>query len=983
MTKKPSITNNHASLLCARNSELFLYLFLAWSLAVSQPLMALFGRQPVFLIAHDVSGWLLIVETLLLNFVPPLLLFAIIQAIGAASINLKEWVTRLIITLLLTLFIMPLCKDAPSFYPIIISFLAAILLVFALIRVNILKTFALWFAPASLIFIIIFFFYSPAKQLLPSFTNLTQSKKLTQASNDTPVFFIIFDEFPLLSLLQQGGDIDESRFPNFAKLTQQATWYPNAIAISNATEIVIPSILSGIKPNLSSLRLGTVEQYPENLFTLFGGTHRINAIENTTRMCPQFLCQPMIENPMTLLLEDSFVSYLHHIFPTAWIDKLPAINNRWVGFLREQKTESHKTYDYSARLDKVLNFIDSFQDFPTNTFHFLHVLMPHAPWRLLPDLRVYSFYEGKGIVGELRGGDKTAQYVHQWTQDEWATQLSWRRHLLQVGAVDTLVGQTLDKIKSLGLYDKATILIVADHGAAFRPGLSRRFAHFDNIPDIASIPLFIKYPNQNEGRIDTRHASNLDIFPTLLNLYSKKTKKYKPDGIDLLSQNKRVDAAKLYQDSPRIITSLPKDYQELFNQHLERKSKLFNKKGWKGIYHTQKSDAFYAKDISTLTINETIPHAINLMNANLFSNIKSESQYIPAYYRLKYIKDKMDFKEILVAFNGKLVSHCFMFTKENKDCAGLIDPELYLKSGNKKPSLRFFSVLNKEEDRYNVNELLLNNSRKARLESDNNQDRIIFDDGTIKKIQTNSAPYGKVVTRLTNNGTTYNIDGWAGNTLTGKPAQEIYIFIDGELISITSPNFPDKSLELKYGFNSLDSAGFKVTIPVEQFPKLAEHKIRVFAIDLKGHIGELNYLINSDHLEYLSAYNINNNRVIHFNKNAIYNLKNNQFTKRRPLPEPLPILQMTFNFSKLEFENFNKFYYEDLKSGTLEFQANWFGIVNMKFLSSPKVTPIGNFYYKVDITGVGTTPYSNEVTAKITMCEERKCIIDMLEKVFK
>ena len=111
--------------------------------------------------------------------------------------------------------------------------------------------------------------------------------------------------------------------------------------------------------------------------------------------------------------------------------------------------------------------------------------------------------------------------------------------------------------------------------------------------------------------------------------------------------------------------------------------------------------------------------------------------------------------------------------------------------------------------------------------------------------------------------------------------------------------------------------------------------------------------------------------------------KNNKFTKRRPLPEPLPILQMTFNFSKLEFENFNKFYYEDLKSGTLEFQANWFGIVNMKFLSSPKVTPIGNFYYKVDITGVGTTPYSNEVTAKITMCEERKCIIDMLEKVFK
>lgn len=852
---KPNfITNN--------NTHVLLYLFLAWSLAVTQPLMSVFGKQPVFLIAHDVRAWLFVGLTLVFNFIPPLAVWLVAGLLGLVSRHLKELLIRLVLAFLLFLFMVQMVVALPLIYAFFTAVFLAILAVYLLVKLNLVRTFAQWFSVAGLLFVFSFLFIAPSKQLLPSFKSVSNDIK---AATDNPVFVIILDEFPLLALLKNNMEIDESRFPVFAELAKQSTWYANATAVSSATELALPAILNGIKPSLKEARSGTYEQYPYNIFTQFSNSHKIHAVENSTRMCPSHLCQSVVEKPFQLLWEDMYISYLYIIYPKDTRHKLPPVNDRWIGFMREIKNQKRKDYDFSERLNKFKKFYSTFKKYPKNTLHFLHVLLPHVPWTILPNLDLYGFYEKDGVPGELDKTKNKTQYNHQWTNDSWATQLSWRRELLQIGAVDTLVGQMLQEIKKQGLYDDAMIVIVADHGAAFIPGLSRRYAHDENISDIARIPLFIKYPQQTAGKIDKGLASNLDIFPTLLDVFSIQTNE-KLDGESLANDNRSKDIDMIQEKFA--VTPLPVNHQQIFKKQIEEKNALFQQSGWQGVYHPLGTETFYGKDLQILQIQNRIPNAIKLWNANLYKIIKDDGKYKPAYYRLSSLIDDLKSKEILVSINGTLVSHCYMFVHAQQDCAGLIDPEVYTRFPDQALHLQFFSVKKYQSNTYTVDELLDINSTKAQIIAQNNQEFIQFDDGKINPIKNKGAPYGKASLYLKDNDTTYLIDGWTGDTVKDEPASKVLVFMDDKLFSMASTGIRKKYLFNRYGSRNLLDAGFQVMIPVEQFPDIQRHKVRVFATLDNHNWNELNYQISAQR-ELFKVFNNKNSRVIPLDVDAV------------------------------------------------------------------------------------------------------------------
>ncbi len=67
----------------------------------------------------------------------------------------------------------------------------------------------------------------------------------------------------------------------------------------------------------------------------------------------------------------------------------------------------------------------------------------------------------------------------------------------------------------MGLYDRALLVVLADHGIAFKPGASQRWASPGNVLDISNVPLFVKYPKQRQGGVDRRHARVVDVVPTI------------------------------------------------------------------------------------------------------------------------------------------------------------------------------------------------------------------------------------------------------------------------------------------------------------------------------------------------------------------------------------------------------------------------------------------------------------------------------------
>jgi hypothetical protein len=96
--------------------------------------------------------------------------------------------------------------------------------------------------------------------------------------------------------------------------------------------------------------------------------------------------------------------------------------------------------------------------------------------------------------------------------------VSYQRHLLQLGLADRLLGELLARVRRLGLFDDALVVVVADHGIGFRAGVERRTVTRDNVEDLAPVPLLVKLPGQSRGRIADEHVETIDVLPTILDV---------------------------------------------------------------------------------------------------------------------------------------------------------------------------------------------------------------------------------------------------------------------------------------------------------------------------------------------------------------------------------------------------------------------------------------------------------------------------------
>ncbi len=77
------------------------------------------------------------------------------------------------------------------------------------------------------------------------------------ASKKRPyVVLLVMDEFPGDSLLDRRRRIDPVRYPNFAALAGDATWFRNAFSVYDSTTKAVPLILDGLqRRHLRAVRL--------------------------------------------------------------------------------------------------------------------------------------------------------------------------------------------------------------------------------------------------------------------------------------------------------------------------------------------------------------------------------------------------------------------------------------------------------------------------------------------------------------------------------------------------------------------------------------------------------------------------------------------------------------------------------------------------------------------------------------------------------
>jgi hypothetical protein len=474
------------------------------SIAIAQPLFDLLGRNADFFAAHNSGTWDVLVFAFAITVVPPLALLMVEVVAGLVDERLRALLHYLFVGGLVALFVIQAVKKRtglPSSRWVLCVVLAGALASLAYWRLRPARLFVGVLAPAPVLFLVLFLFFSPVEKfVLPAHP---EAKAARNVAANVPVVVVIFDEFPITSLMDASHQIDEARYPNFAALARDSTWFRSETTVHEGTAGAVPAIMTGIYPHRHTFPI--FADHPNNLFTLLGSRYKIVAFEPITHLCPPKLCRnPVLEesfsNRLSTLVSDSGVVYAHLVVPDDYDARIPSVSSSWGNFRTNAEREQR------GRVHSFDRFVDFIKRTHRPTLDLIHIEVPHVPWVLLPSCHVYG--DALRVASAVRGRDT-------WIPSGWLVVQAFQRHLLQVQCTDRLLGRLLARMREQHVYDRSLLIVTADHGVSLRPGDHRRAVSATNVGDIAFPPLFVKRPGQHTAEVVDRHVQSIDIVPTI------------------------------------------------------------------------------------------------------------------------------------------------------------------------------------------------------------------------------------------------------------------------------------------------------------------------------------------------------------------------------------------------------------------------------------------------------------------------------------
>jgi len=588
-------------------SHLFVYVTILTA-AIAQPLLQLYGSNLAMFAAADMQGARVLMFMAVVVLGPPFVLWTVELLVSTIRATWQESVHCVLVFVGFWAFVNLLLRDV-GFGSWVVALLvtgvaaAALSLLYA--RRAQVRGWLRWMSPLALAVCVLFTLAVRDVVWVPKveaveLKNTNREAVVTggTAKSDVSVVWLILDEFPLFSLLDENGKVNAERFPGFGKLANTSTWYRNVLATSQTTTDAVPAMLSGLKPKSGGSPV--LASHPKNLFTLMNGHLSMDAHEVVTALCPKEVCKTVsvsggedIANPATTttstpevvdavakatpqmvpFLRDAAVVLGHKILPKGLRDRLPAIDENWGGFgqgggdfneedlldsASDRTSENAGTEDSDSSGSSALS---------TSGEEDSEVLLDAKK------LRVKDWQEGGPVtqvqtlldVAEraAQSSRATLHFVHALLPHRpWELTPDLRKHkwlgsdkktgdvldtardeyqefLLQAAAADSLVDNLVTKLQRSANWDRTMLIVTSDHGMTFELGEWKRKTvnpkNLGSVEDIYRPPLFIKYPDQSTAKVDDCPAMGIDILPTVAAATGIESG-WSFDGVDLAAE---------------------------------------------------------------------------------------------------------------------------------------------------------------------------------------------------------------------------------------------------------------------------------------------------------------------------------------------------------------------------------------------------------------------------------------------------------------
>jgi hypothetical protein len=189
---------------------------------------------------------------------------------------------------------------------------------------------------------------------------------------------------------------------------------------------------------------------------------------------------------------------------------------------------------------------------------------------------------------------------------------------------DRLLGDAIDQMKAAGLWDKALVMVVADHGGDISPKGSRRPVTKDNFAAVAGVPVFVKLPGQKTGKVDPTFTTTMDVVPTVVKQLGISTR-WTFDGRPV---DEPHDAKLLQQRNGRnakLVGVPPQRFVAERDRYLARQLRLFPS-GRASVWRAGPRDDLLGDRLSA---SGTAAGTID--NASLYRRVRPRSGVVPVY----------------------------------------------------------------------------------------------------------------------------------------------------------------------------------------------------------------------------------------------------------------------------------------------------------------------------------------------------------------
>lgn len=510
-----------------------------WTLVFVQPLLDLLGNNPDFFVARGNTPADILILAIGITLVPPLALLALewlASLIGPRTYYGLHFLLLTLIALFLAIRILGDRVPGRTLGLLLVALLLGMALAWSIFRFRFVRNLMDILIVAPLVVLLLFVFASRASEvILPGGDSF---RLAADSGDDTPIVLIVFDELATGNLMTDQRSIDGERFPNFARLARTSTWYRNQTTTAFFTPLAVPGILTGIREDPGTLP--TAQQQPLSIFSQFGHNRKVHVMEPVTAICPSSLCPAEGSGQSTATRLRSLISDLKYVegwlvLPPRIARRLPDVNSNFAGFGQSDSgSDSTKPAAGSERMSFLVKglphrdapmfhrFINTIPD-SNRGLTVMHIELPHKAWE----------YDTRGQLYNRTSIDSLSAGTNRWLVDSNGISTAQARMYTQTGYADHILGATVKRLTRLGLWDRAMVVVAADHGISFKGGpVPQRRIDRRAMGEVANPPLFIKYPGQKQGEVSLKPSQTVDIMPTIAKALHVR-RPYRMDGVPL------------------------------------------------------------------------------------------------------------------------------------------------------------------------------------------------------------------------------------------------------------------------------------------------------------------------------------------------------------------------------------------------------------------------------------------------------------------